>query len=110
MRGTRASGFCAARPILVRMAAHRDGSSAGRGAQDADWIDVRLAGDARPAGMQALTADPALTVIVRPDRVIAAIERCRLPRLPWRPATAVPGWARLPRPLIRSRRSAPPAR
>ena len=37
-----------------------------------------------------LAADPALTVIVRPDRVVAAVEpRCRLPRLPWPiPATA----------------------
>ena len=61
---------------------------------DADWIDVRLAGDAPPAGMRALTADPALTVIVRPDRVVAAVEpRYRLPRLPWYvPASAVPGY------------------
>src|SRR5271165_152879 len=68
--------------------------------RDAGWIDVRLAGDAPPAGMRALVADPALTVLVRPDRVVAAVEpRCRLPRLPWhipaaagpeRPATASP--------------------
>ena len=58
--------------------------------QDAGWTDVRLAGDTPPAGIRALVADPALTVIVRPDRVIAAVEpRCRLPRLPWLiPATA----------------------
>ena len=45
--------------------------------------------------MRALTAYPALTVIVRPDRVIAAAEpRCRLPRLPWHiPATAARGQA-----------------
>ena len=62
--------------------------------EDADWIDVRLAGDAPPAGMRALVADPALTVIVRPDRVVAAVElRYRLPRLPWYvPASAVPGY------------------
>ena len=68
--------------------------------QDAGWIDVRLAGDAAPAGLRALAADPALTVLVRPDRVIAAAgTRSRLPRLPWsmpaaagpeRPATAPP--------------------
>ncbi|MFI5084260.1 MAG: hypothetical protein ACHQCE_24585 [Streptosporangiales bacterium] len=68
--------------------------------QDAGWIDVRLAGDAAPAGLRALVADPALTVLVRPDRVIAAAgTRSRLPRLPWhipaaagpeRPATAPP--------------------
>ncbi|HEY1324392.1 MAG TPA: bifunctional 3-(3-hydroxy-phenyl)propionate/3-hydroxycinnamic acid hydroxylase [Streptosporangiaceae bacterium] len=68
--------------------------------QDAGWTDVRLAGDAPPAGLRALVADPALTVLVRPDRVVAAVAtRSRLPRLPWnipaaagpeRPATASP--------------------
>ena len=68
--------------------------------QDAGWIDVRLADDAAPAGLRALAADPALTVLVRPDRVVAAVgTRCRRPRLPWsipaaagpeRPATAPP--------------------
>ena len=48
------------------------------------------------AGLQALAvlgSNPALTVIVRPDRVIAAIEpRCRPPQLPWHiPATAMRG-------------------
>ena len=67
--------------------------------QDAGWINVRLA-DAPPAVIRALTANPALTVIVRPDRVIAAAgTRYRLPRLPWytpdaagpeRPVTAPP--------------------
>ncbi len=59
---------------------------------DAGWIDVRLAGDAAPAGMRALAADPALTVLVRPDRVVAAVgTRSRLPRLPWYiPAAAGP--------------------
>jgi 3-(3-hydroxy-phenyl)propionate hydroxylase len=62
--------------------------------QDAGWTDIRLADDAPPAVMRALITNPALTVIVRPDRVIAAAEsRDRLPRLPWTvPATAVPGY------------------
>ena len=61
---------------------------------DVGWIDIRLAGDAPPAGMRALVADPALTVIVRPDRVVAAVEpRHWLPRLPWYvPASAAPGY------------------
>ena len=44
--------------------------------------------------MRALIANPSLTVIVRPDRVIAAVEpRYRLPRLPWYvPASAVAGY------------------
>jgi 3-(3-hydroxy-phenyl)propionate hydroxylase len=82
--------------VLVRISSTSGtGTPAGPGAgEDADWIDVRLAGDAPPAGMRALVADPALTVIVRPDRVVAAVEpRYRLPRLPWYvPASAVPGY------------------
>src|SRR6185437_5367415 len=60
--------------------------------QDADWIDVRLADDAPPAGLRALVADPALTVLIRPDRVVAAVgTRSRPPCLPWNiPAAAGP--------------------
>ncbi|MGO9216555.1 MAG: hypothetical protein ACLP5E_02090, partial [Streptosporangiaceae bacterium] len=65
---------------------------------DAGWTDVRLAENGRCGCPRALAvlgllgADPALTVLVRPDRVIAAVEtRHRLPRLPWYiPATAGP--------------------
>jgi len=58
--------------------------------ENAGWTEVRLADDAPPAGMRALTADPALTLIVRPDRVVAAAApRHRQPHLPWHiPATA----------------------
>jgi 3-(3-hydroxy-phenyl)propionate hydroxylase len=57
---------------------------------DAGWIDVRLAGDEPAAGLRALTADPALAVLVRPDRVVAAVgTRSRPPLLPWNiPAAA----------------------
>jgi 3-(3-hydroxy-phenyl)propionate hydroxylase len=79
--------------VLVRIS-----NAPGRPAADPDagWIDVRLAGDPPPGSLRALTvlgSNPALTVIVRPDRVIAAAEpRSRLPRLPWPvPATAVSG-------------------
>ena len=82
--------------VLVRISSTSGtGTPAGSGAgEDAGWIDVRLAGDAPPAGMRALVADPALTVLVRPDRVVAAVgTRSRLPRLPWYvPASAVPGY------------------
>ena len=87
--------------VLARISAPGTGTPPGPGAQrDAGWIDVHLTGDAAPAGMRALVADPALTVLVRPDRVVAAVgTRSRLPRLPWyipaaagpeRPATAPP--------------------
>jgi 3-(3-hydroxy-phenyl)propionate hydroxylase len=97
------AGFCRRHGlVLVRISnTSGTGAPAGPGAgEDAGWIDVRLAGDAAPAGMRALVADPALTVLVRPDRVVAAAgTRSRLPRLPWyipaaagpeRPATAPP--------------------
>ena len=38
----------------------------------------------RTTGLQALADDPSLTVLVRPDRVIAAVAtRGQPPRLPW---------------------------
>jgi 3-(3-hydroxy-phenyl)propionate hydroxylase len=96
------AGFCRRQGlVLVRISAPGTGTPPGPGAQqDAGWIDVRLAGDATPAGPRALAAHPALTVLVRPDRVVAAVgTRSRLPRQPWnipaaagpeRPATAPP--------------------
>src|SRR5205807_1260569 len=71
--------------VLVRISAPGTGTPPGPGAQpDAGRIDVRLAGDATPAGLRALVADPALTVLVRPDRVVADVgTRSRRPRLPW---------------------------
>ena len=87
--------------VLTRISAPGTGTPPGSGAQqDADWIDVRLADDATSASLRGLAADPELTVLVRPDRVVAAVgTRTRLPRLPWyipaaagpdRPATAPP--------------------
>ena len=81
--------------VLVRISSSHAAGTTGRPAADLDagWIDVRLAGERRSAGLRALAvlgSNPALTVVVRPDRVVAAVEpRCRLPRLPWPiPATA----------------------
>jgi len=94
--------FCRRHDLaLTRISAPRTGTPPGPGTQqDADWIDIRLASDATPTSLRALAADPALTVLVRPDRVVAAVgTRSRLPRLPWyipaapgpdRPATAPP--------------------
>ncbi len=96
------AGFCRRHGlVLARITAPGTGTPPGPGAQpDAGWIDVPLAGDAPPAGLRALAADPALTVLVRPDRVVAAVgTRSRPPRLPWnipaatgpeRPAAAPP--------------------
>ena len=76
---------------LVRISAPGPGIPAEAGADaDPGWTDVRLA-DGQSTGLRALAANPALTVIVRPDRVVAAAEpQGRLPLLPWHiPATAV---------------------
>jgi 3-(3-hydroxy-phenyl)propionate hydroxylase len=80
--------------VLARISRTAPGTTSPRqpGANlDADYIDVRLADGRQAAGLQVLAASPAMTVLVRPDRVIAAVKpRSRLPRLPWpTPATAV---------------------
>ena len=80
---------------------------------DAGWIDVRLAGDGRPAVPQALTAlrsNPALTVIVRPDCVVAAVTpRHRMPYPPWPvPAAALCGCAETAHPLVHPTHPATP--
>jgi 3-(3-hydroxy-phenyl)propionate hydroxylase len=56
------------------------------------WAEVRLDDSGGAGCFQALTASRELTIIVRPDRVIAAVATgSRLPRLPWSiPPTAVP--------------------
>ena len=82
--------------VLVRISSSHAAGTTGRPAADPDasWIDVCLAGERRPAGLRALAvlgSNPALTVVVRPDRVVAGVEpRWRLPRLPW-PVPAAAG-------------------
>jgi 3-(3-hydroxy-phenyl)propionate hydroxylase len=53
-------------------------------AGDVDWTDVHLTENAEHPVLRALTHNPALTVLIRPDRVIAAVDtHARPPRLPW---------------------------
>jgi 3-(3-hydroxy-phenyl)propionate hydroxylase len=92
------TGFCRRHGlVLVRISspAGTHGPAGPGTRQDAEWVDAHLAGNTPPAGLQTLTADPALTVIVRPDRAIAATgTRSRLPHLPWNvPAAAASGHA-----------------
>jgi 3-(3-hydroxy-phenyl)propionate hydroxylase len=56
------------------------------------WAEVCLDDGGGAASLRALTGSPGLTIIVRPDRVIAAVAtRGQLPRLPWSvPAAPVP--------------------
>jgi hypothetical protein len=74
------------RLLLVKIsdaAASAPGTAAGAPAAG-DWAEVCLDDGSGAACLQALTAGPGLTIIVRPDRVIAAVAtRGRLPRMPW---------------------------
>jgi hypothetical protein len=82
------AGFCHRHGLaLVQISntAPNSGNTRQPGADpDTDRIGIRLVADRRAAGLQVLATNRALTVIVRPDRVIAAVEgRHRPPRLPW---------------------------
>jgi 3-(3-hydroxy-phenyl)propionate hydroxylase len=82
------------RLLLVKVsdtAGSAPGAAAGAPAAGG-WAEICLDDDGGGACLQALTARPELTIIVRPDRVIAAVApRGRLPRLPWSvPAAPIP--------------------
>jgi hypothetical protein len=82
------------RLLLVKVSdAPRPAPGAAAGAPAAAGsAEVCLDDDGGAGCLQALTGGPGLTVVVRPDRVIAAVAtRGRLPRLPWSvPAAPVP--------------------
>jgi 3-(3-hydroxy-phenyl)propionate hydroxylase len=91
------AGLCRRHRLLLVML--RSAPEAGNFAQatetDAaaagDWINVRLGADGAPAGLRALLSNPALAIVVRPDRVIASTAtRSRLPHLPWRTLAGTP--------------------
>jgi hypothetical protein len=73
--------------LLVQVSGlHGAGKPPGPGASAGNhWIHVHLAGDQEPTGaLRALTGNPALTVLIRPDRVVAATGTQAAPlRLPW---------------------------
>jgi len=86
------------RLLLVKIsdaAGSAPGAAAGTPAAGG-WAEV-CPDDDGSACFQDLTGDPGLTIIVRPDRVIAAVAtRGRLPRLPWSvPAAPVPHTSQL---------------
>ena len=101
--GPALNGFCQRHGLVLIRISGPPGASgpAGPGTEEnGGWIDARLAGHGQPGGLRALILNPGLTVIVRPDRVIAAAgTRSRLPQLPWYiPATAARGHAAASRP------------
>jgi 3-(3-hydroxy-phenyl)propionate hydroxylase len=59
-----------------------DASAEPAPAADCEWVNVRLA-PGRTTGLQALTRDPSVTVLVRPDRVIAAVATRSRVQPPW---------------------------
>jgi 3-(3-hydroxy-phenyl)propionate hydroxylase len=64
-----------------------DAPAGAAGPVDTGWLTVHLTGPG--GGLRALIEDPTLSVLVRPDRVIAAVTtRSRIPRLPWTTPTA----------------------
>jgi len=86
--GARLTGFCRRNGLVLVQISNTTPSTGNLGRPGANpatgYTEVRLAADQQAAGLQIVAANPALTVIVRPDRVIAAVERRpRLPRLPW---------------------------
>jgi len=104
--GPELAGFCRRHnlvPVRVSSATPGTGTPARPGGDPAaGWIDIRLAaGDPAP-GLRALMASPALTVIVRPDRVIAAVASGgQLPQLPWHvPAAATSARTTTARPPV----------
>jgi hypothetical protein len=91
------------RLLLVKVsdaAGSAPGATAGAPAAGG-WAEVCLDGGGGAACFQALTGSPGLTIIVRPDRVIAAVAtQGRLPHLPWSvPAAPAPRASQMiPRP------------
>jgi 3-(3-hydroxy-phenyl)propionate hydroxylase len=84
--------------LLVRISAPATADDSAPAPETArGWADVRIGGHNNAAPLQALISDPTLSVVVRPDRVIAAVAtRSRLPRLPWStPAATAPAADRM---------------
>jgi 3-(3-hydroxy-phenyl)propionate hydroxylase len=50
---------------------------------DPQWVEVRLAEASSGSRLEPLLRDPRLAVLVRPDRVVAAVDAARPPRVPW---------------------------
>jgi 3-(3-hydroxy-phenyl)propionate hydroxylase len=87
--------LCRRHRLLLIKVSNGAGSAPGAAASApaaGDWAEVCLDDDSGAACFQPLTGRPGLTIIVRPDRVIAAVAtRGRLPHLPWSiPAAPVP--------------------
>lgn len=75
---------------LVRVADPSAGDP-GDDAPGGDWIEVRPAGGPGPNALTALLGDRSLAVVVRPDRVIAAVDSTGgSPRVPWSRPALVP--------------------
>jgi hypothetical protein len=89
------AGFCRRHRLLLVLVSGPPGTrhreQASPDATD-EWASIRLTCPEECAALRALVGNPALAIIVRPDRVLAAVELAyRVPRLPWHvPAATVP--------------------
>jgi hypothetical protein len=76
--------LCRRHRLLLVKISDSVGSAPGAAPAADGWAEVCLDDGGGGACFQALIRDPGQTIIVRPDRVIAAVAtRGRLPRLPW---------------------------
>src|SRR6185437_2401482 len=84
--------LCRRHRLLLVKVSDAAGLAPAAGAPIGGWAEVCLDDGGGAACFQALTRGPGLTIIVRPDRVIAAVATGgRLPRLPWSvPVAPVP--------------------
>ncbi len=88
--------------VLVRISGTGTQPRAARTPTPAGSTSASPATAGRPQALTALRSNPALTVIVRPDRVIATVTpRHRMPYPPWPiPAAALRGCAETAHPLV----------
>jgi 3-(3-hydroxy-phenyl)propionate hydroxylase len=87
------AGFCRRHRLLLVRVSGPPGHQEQVGPHaTGEWATIRLARPGECTALQALVDNPALAIIVRPDRVLAAVEPAyRVPRLPWHvPAATVP--------------------
>jgi len=104
--GSELAGLCRRHNlVLLRISSPTPGTATPAAADAdpaADWTGIRLADHEPTPGLDHLAANPALTVIVRPDRVIAAVAYGnRLPQLPWHvPAATARGIRATDRPPL----------
>ena len=86
------------RLLLIKVSTAAPAANTGQAAQPSTaasgWLDVHLVADGEADRMHGITSHPDISILVRPDGVIAALSvQSRPPRLPWNIPAAVPAAA-----------------